>query len=465
MSDSVLIIDDEPDMLKLLQRSLSSELNADIKTVSDIDNALKLIRSKDFDLILTDIRMPGMNGLDLLEIIKEEKPGQTVVMMTAYGDIDTVIDAMKKGAYDFITKPFDHDALVVRLNKAMERALLLKENQRLLKSRSKDEALSGIVGSSPSMKKIFETLHMVAPSDVTVLLTGESGTGKNMAAKAIHSLSERKKENFVTVNCPTIPENILESELFGYKKGAFTHAQKNKKGLFQEADKGTIFLDEIGEISPSIQTKLLMVLQDKQIKPLGDTESVNVDTRIIASTNQNLFDLVQKGLFREDLYYRLNVVSIEMPPLRQRQKDIPAIAGHLLEKHCNKMNKEIKRISPELMDILSSEKWVGNIRELENIIIRGILYSSDDVINPADAGYKKDNALFSGVELLDYENLSYKEAKEKNLYEFNMKVIGKSLEKTSGNVSKTARNLGLERQALQKIMKRYDIDADEYRKN
>jgi len=465
MSDSVLIIDDEPDMLNLLQRSLSSELNADIKTVSDIDNALELIRSKDFDLILTDIRMPGMNGLDLLEIIKEEKPAQTVVMMTAYGDIDTVIDAMKKGAYDFVTKPFDHDALVVRLNKAMERALLLKENQRLLKDRSKDNALNGIVGSSSSMKKIFETLHMVSPSDVTVLLTGESGTGKNMAARAIHSLSERKDENFVTVNCPTIPENILESELFGYKKGAFTHAQKNKKGLFQEADKGTIFLDEIGEISSSIQTKLLMVLQDKQIKPLGDTEFVNIDTRIIASTNQNLFDLVKKGLFREDLYYRLNVVSIEIPPLRERQKDIPAIAEYLLEKHCHKMNKDFKRISPELMDIFVSEKWVGNIRELENIIIRGILYSSDDVIKPSDAGYKKENAVLSGIESLDYENLSYKQAKEKNLYDFNMKIIGKSLKKTSGNVSKTARNMGLERQALQKIMKRYNINADEYRKN
>lgn len=463
MQDSILIIDDEQDMLRLLERTLAPELNAEIKTASRSEEALKLLSSRDFDLIVSDIKMPGFDGLELLKIIKDINPNQTIVMMTAYGDIEMVIHAMKSGAYDFITKPFDHEALVMRLSKAMERARLLKENKRLNRDCSENEVLKRLVGESPAMKKVFETIRMVAQTDVTILITGESGTGKNMVSKAIHSLSPRKSNDFVTVNCPTIPENILESELFGYKKGAFTHAVKNKKGLFQEADKGTIFLDEIGEISSSIQTKLLRVLQDKEIKPLGDNEVIKVDTRIIASTNQDLHSLVKQGIFREDLFYRLNVVSIEMPPLRERTKDIPLIANHLLEKHCKELNKPFKIISPELMDLFLSNPWEGNVRELENVITRGIIYSQTNEITAFDAGFKSGKTFSSISAEPDYSDMNYREAKENNLKEFNLKIIGERLRNTKGNVSEAARQLGLERQGLQKIMKRYNILPDDYR--
>lgn len=463
MKEKLLIIDDEPDMLELLRRSLSSELEIEIICESKSRQALELIKNNHFDLILTDIKMPEINGLELLKLITQINPDITVIMMTAYGEIDMVIHAMKNGAYDFITKPFDHDALVVRLEKALERARLIKENSRLLNKFSNDEVLDEISGTSPSMKKVFETIQMAAPTDVTILITGESGTGKNMAARAIHSLSKRKNENFVTVNCPTIPENILESELFGYKKGAFTHATTNKKGLFEEAENGTIFLDEIGEISHSIQKKLLRVIQDKEIKPLGDTKTIKINTRIITSTNQNLLNLVREGKFREDLYYRLNVINIEMPPLRERINDIPMIANSLLVKHCKKLEKPLKSISPKLMDTFLKLPWEGNIRELENTIIRGIIYSRSESINPVDSGVVSQNEYNADFDIYEYKGMNYKDAKEKNLYEFNLKIIGENLLATKGNVSQAAKNLGLDRQGLQKIMKRYKIEADEYR--
>lgn len=463
MNEKILIIDDEPDMLELLRRSLASELDAEIICESKSRLALDLIKTRDFDLVLTDIKMPEINGLELLKLSKKINPDLTVVMMTAYGEIDMVIHAMKNGAYDFITKPFDHDALVVRLEKALERARLIKENSRLLNVCSKNEVLDGISGNCPAMKKVMETIQMAAPTDVTILITGESGTGKNMAARSVHSLSKRKKENFVTVNCPTIPENILESELFGYKKGAFTHATSNKKGLFEEAEKGTIFLDEIGEISHSIQKKLLRVIQDKEIKPLGDTKTIKVDARIVTSTNQNLLSLVKEGKFREDLYYRLNVVNIEMPPLRERINDIPLIANSLLVKHCRKLEKPLKTLSPKLIDMFAELPWEGNIRELENTIIRGIIYSKADTINPSDAGLVSESGYGADLAADEYKGMSYKDAKEKNLYEFNRKIIGENLFATQGNVSQAAKNLGLDRQGLQKVMKRYGIEAEEYR--
>ncbi|MDY0360030.1 MAG: sigma-54 dependent transcriptional regulator [Desulforegulaceae bacterium] len=463
MKEKLLIIDDEPDMLELLRRSLSAELEIEIICESKSRQALELIKNTHFDLILTDIKMPEINGLELLKLITQINPDITVIMMTAYGEIDMVIHAMKNGAYDFITKPFDHDALVVRLEKALERARLIKENSRLLNKFSNDQVLDEISGTSPSMKKVFETIQMAAPTDVTILITGESGTGKNMAARAVHSLSKRKNENFVTVNCPTIPENILESELFGYKKGAFTHATTNKKGLFEEAENGTIFLDEIGEISHSIQKKLLRVIQDKEIKPLGDTKTIKINTRIITSTNQNLLNLVREGKFREDLYYRLNVINIEMPPLRERINDIPMIANSLLVKHCKKLEKPLKSISPKLMDTFLKLPWEGNIRELENTIIRGIIYSRSDSINPVDSGVVSQNKYNADFDTYEYKDMDYKNAKEKNLYEFNVKIIGENLLATKGNVSQAAKNLGLDRQGLQKIMKRYKIEADEYR--
>jgi DNA-binding NtrC family response regulator len=383
--------------------------------------------------------------------------------MTAFGSIDIAVEAMKNGAYDFITKPFDHDALVLRLEKAFERSTLLRENLRLQKECWDIHVFQDLVGKSPLMKKVYETIQTVAKTDLTVLITGETGTGKDLTARAIHALSNRSRGPYVAVNCPTVPENILESELFGYKKGAFTNATQNRAGLFQEAHKGTIFLDEIGDISPTIQTKLLRVLQEKEIKPLGDTRFIQVDVRIISSSNQNLAEKISNNEFREDFYYRLNVVSIELPALRDRPEDIPLIANHLLEKHSAKLNKPLKRLCPELMNLFLKRPWFGNVREMENVIIQGILFSTTDEIRPCD---------IDSIEILpdgprmehSLQQLPYKEAKEHTLQHFNAGYIGNLLAANNGNVTQAARSCGLERQVLQQIMRRYKVKADAFRK-
>jgi len=463
MQRSILIVDDELDLLQLLRRSLGPDLNCRIETASSGKQALEILSHRQFDLVLADIKMPEMDGLELLELIKRRIPYLTVVMMTAYGTVDTAVEAMRNGAYDFVTKPFDHDALIVRLEKALERSRLLQENFRLQMECRDSAAFQNLVGKSASMNRVYETIQMVAKNDLTVLITGESGTGKELAARAVHNLSNRSKKPFVAVNCPTVPENILESELFGYKKGAFTHASQNKIGLFQEAHKGSIFLDEIGDISHTIQTKLLRVLQEKEIKPLGDTKSISVDARIIASTNQNLEEKIKKVEFRDDFYYRLNVLPIKLPPLREHPEDIPIIANHLLEKHCAKLDKPSKKISAELMEVFMRRKWEGNVRQMENVIMQGILFSATDEIRTQDVDLGKMESPADNSKQ-PYLDLPYKEAKEHTLIAFNHDYISNLLSNCQGNVSRAARQCGLERQALQQVIRRYGIKADEYRK-
>ncbi len=463
----ILIVDDEPDMLELLRRSLTPDLNCRLSTAASAKAALQLLSEQSFDLALIDIKMPEMDGLELLELIKRKWPDLTVVMMTAYGTIETAVYAMKQGAYDFITKPFDHETLLVRLEKALERSTLLAENRRLKQTQDKNgpHIFHGMVGKSTAMQRVFETIQMVAATDLTVLITGESGTGKDLAGRAVHALSHRGQNEFLAVNCPTVPEQILESELFGYKKGAFTHATQNKIGLFQQANGGSIFLDEIGDISPSIQTKLLRVLQEKEIKPLGDTRTVTVDVRIIASTNQDLKRKIRESQFREDFYYRLNVLPIELPPLRKRPEDIPLIADHLFNKHCHRLNKPDKAMSPELISFFQECYWEGNVRQLENLIIQSILFSTSDIVKPDDlAGNNPAGAGAAGAaELPDIRSLPYKTAKERVLQTFNTDYIGALLTETAGNVTQAAKMCGMERQALQQIMRRYDISAEDFR--
>jgi len=463
MDRTILVVDDEIDMQKLLKRSLEPALECKVETASSGEMALQMLAKSRFDLVLADIKMPGMDGLELLELIKRDTPDVTVVMMTAFGSIDVAVQAMKNGAYDFITKPFDHDALVLRLEKAFERSTLLRENLRLQKECWDIHVFQDLVGKSTRMKKVYETIQTVAKTDLTVLITGETGTGKDLTARAIHALSHRSRGPYVAVNCPTVPENILESELFGYKKGAFTHATQNRAGLFQEAHNGTIFLDEIGDISPTIQTKLLRVFQEKEIKPLGDTRVIQVDVRIIASSNQNLPEKISKNEFREDFYYRLNVLSIELPALRDRPEDIPLIANHLLEKHSVKLNKPLKRLSPKLMNLFLKRPWVGNVREMENVIIQGILFSTTDDIRPRDIDFSE--IMPDGPRMEhSFQQLPYKEAKEQTLHHFNAGYIGNLLSANNGNVTQAARSCGLERQVLQQIMRRYGITADPFRK-
>lgn len=464
MVQNLLIVDDEPDMLTLLKRSLEPELECRVETASSGETALAMIRAADFDLVLADIKMPGISGLELLEQVKADQGDEvTVVLMTAYGHVEMAVEAMKRGAYDFITKPFDHDALVMRLEKAFERSRLLKENLRLHHECRATDMFQELVGKSALMQRVYDTIRMVAKNDLTVLITGESGTGKDLTARAVHALSNRSQRPFIAVNCPTLPEHILESELFGYKKGAFTHATRDKKGLFQEAHTGTIFLDEIGDITPTIQTKLLRVLQEKEIKPLGDSRPIHVDVRIVASTNQPLAEKIKAGDFREDFFYRLNVLPIKLPPLRDRPEDIPLIANHLLEKHCAKLDKPLKRFSTELMDALISRRWEGNVRELENMIVQGILFSTNDEISPKDVGIGRKPTSGYTAEISPLLDLPYKEAKERSLQAFNAAYIGHLLTLCQGNVTQAAKECGLERQALQQIMRRYGITAEPYR--
>jgi len=463
MTRSILVIDDEIDMRQLLKRSLEPDFDCKVHTAASGEAGLQMLAKQPFDLVLADIRMPAMDGLELLGLIKRANPDQTVVMITGYGGIEMAVEAMKIGAYDFITKPFDHDALLLRLEKALERSRLISENMRLQNACGDDNDLfHGMVGKCDVMQRIFQTIEVVAKTDLTVLITGESGTGKDLTARAIHALSPRKDGTFVAVNCPTVPEHILESELFGYKKGAFTHAFNNKDGLFQEAHDGTIFLDEIGDITPTIQTKLLRVFQEKEIKPLGDTKSIQINTRIISSTNQNLDEKMKTGDFREDFFYRLNVLPIAMPALRDRKKDIPLIASYLLKKHAAKLQQPKKKLSPELLTLFLRHDWTGNIREMENIITQGVLFSSGEEIFPKDVGLKKDRFDECLVENVSQE-LPYKKAKEETLHQFNCNYIGHLLTETKGNVTQAAKNCGLERQALQQIMRRFGIKADPFR--
>ncbi len=464
MTPHILVVDDETDMARLLQRTLEPELACRVSMAFSGEMALDILEQTEADLVISDIRMPGMDGFDLLERLRTVHPDVTVVMLTAFGNIESAVKAIKAGAYDFIAKPFERDEIIFKIRKALERSLLIKENKRLLKDR--DNRPLELIGKSEAMQRVFDQIRLVAASDVTVLITGESGTGKDLTARSIHAMSPRKDKPFISVNCPTIPEFILESELFGYRKGAFTNAGQDRDGLFQEADKGTIFLDEIGDIGPSIQTKLLRVLQEKEIKPLGDTKTRKVDVRIIASTNRDLKRKIEANEFRQDFFYRLNVLPIELPPLRERITDIPLIAEYLVAKHCMKMKKELKLISEDVMDLLMKQPWPGNVRELENILVQGLLYSAGDSIQLSDIPF-----LDSGTcgkpggtpDVNRMNSLSYKEAKEKILREFSHNFIGARLSISQGNVTRAAGLCGMDRQALQQIMKRFDINPDQFR--
>lgn len=457
----LLILDDEEDMLRLLKRSLTADLACDVYTASDAQTALSLLEETRFDAALADIRMPGMDGMEFLDRIKTDYPDLSVVMMTAYGTIDLAVQAIKNGAYDFITKPFEHDKLAHLLEKALERSRLVRENLLLQKKIKEQERFQEMVGVSAKMRKVFETIGIISKTEVTVLITGESGTGKDLAARAIHKLSDRSDGPFVAVNCPNLPENILESELFGYKKGAFTHATQDRKGLFREAEGGTIYLDEIGDISPTLQTKLLRVLQDKEIRPLGQSKSARVDVRIIASTNRDLEAKIRDNSFREDLFYRLNVLSLHMPPLRKRPEDVPLLVEHFLAKFLKEFHKPPKTVAVELLHRFMSHPWRGNVRELENVIGRAVLLSPGDVIYPEDLDWKpgtEDGCLVPK----DFMWLSYKEAKAMVLERFNHEYVSNLLLRNNSNVTRAAKDCGLERQALQQVMRRYGIKSKDF---
>ncbi|WP_462325198.1 sigma-54-dependent transcriptional regulator [Desulfoplanes sp.] len=460
---TILIVDDEKDFSRGLCRLLGRKFPA--CTCLDADSgarALSLLETSQVGLMLTDLRMPSMTGDELLTRTLAVDPNISVVLMTAFGDVQTAVTALKAGAYDFLLKPLDNDVFFRVVERGLERNRLLCENLTL-KSLAKNCAPSRpLIGQSRAMSRLKETIATVAQTDYTVLIRGESGVGKELVARMIHELSPRSKQSMVTVNCPAIPSELLESELFGHTKGAFTGADAPSKGLFLSADHSTLLLDEIGDITPAIQTKLLRAIQEMEIRPVGSTASTRVDVRIVASTNQNLEHRIKDGSFREDLFYRLNVLTIDVPPLRERTQDIPLLAQFFILRTCREMSIEEKHIDPEVLSYLTSKNWPGNVRELINFIRRLVLFSRGERITMASV------SLVGGTGNPPTDRpqgiTPYKQAKAEVVDQFTRTYVTDILEKTSGNVSEAARQSGLERVSLQKIIRRMDISAQDFRK-
>jgi two-component system, NtrC family, response regulator PilR len=440
--NSILIVDDEKSLRDFLVIMLEED-GYQVVTAPDVEKATKLIRENIYDLILTDIRMGGSNGIDVLDEARKTLPDTPVVMMTAYASAETAVTAMKKGAYDYISKPFKIEDIQLIVKNALEKRKLAKEN-RLLKTALNDRfQLVNILGKSEPIQKIFNLVEKVAKSKATVLITGESGTGKELIAKAIHFNGARKNYPFVSVNCGAMPESLLESELFGHEKGAFTSADSLKLGLMESATKGSFFLDEVGDAPLSIQVKLLRVLQENEITRLGSTKSIPVDLRIIAATNSNLTELVEKKLFREDLFYRLNVIPIHLPPLRERKEDIPDLVEFFINKYNAQHNKAyIQGIDSDALIVFERYSWPGNVRELENVIERAVVLESENRIRKSSLPDELLGQLSPDkiqVPDLDYNNIDL----EKTLDQIEKKMITNALMRSDGIINKAAKNLNL----------------------
>jgi len=452
----VLIIDDEKNMRHMLEIMLNRAGYA-TESAADGMEALQRMETSDFYFILCDMRMPRMDGMAFLKHAVEKYPDKTYIMMSAYGSIDTAREAMKAGAYDYISKPFKTDEVLLTLKKAEERERLKAENLRLKTRIRKIEekySFGNIVARSEAMARVFDLVRTVADHKTTVLVTGESGTGKELIARAIHSSGVRAEGPLVCINCGGIPETLLESELFGYRKGAFTDAVRDKPGRFESADGGTIFLDEIGEMPVSLQVKLLRVLQEGEIMPLGDVASRKIDVRVVAATARDLAREVREGRFREDLFYRINVITIHLPPLRERRGDIPLLVGHFINRFNRKLNKSVESPSSEAMSYLMDYPWPGNVRELENVIERAVLLSGDRWITPADLPPDLVAARRSDAFYDPGEDLSIKKAARR----VERLLIERALKRTGGNRSRAAKLLEISRPILLSKIREYKLE-------
>ncbi|MBM4309295.1 MAG: sigma-54-dependent Fis family transcriptional regulator, partial [Deltaproteobacteria bacterium] len=425
----ILVVDDEAPLRDILQRGLTQMGGFSIEVAQNGQEAIGKIEGEIFDLVLTDLMMPEMDGMELLKIIQGTRPEMPVIMMTAYGSIDTAVEAMKTGANDYITKPVDLRDLLLRISKVLEENRLLQENRLLRMELRKKFQFSNIIGKSRKMQEIFSLIEKVASSNSTVIIYGGSGTGKELVAKAIHYNSPKADHPFIPFNCSAIPETLVESELFGHTKGAFTGAVQTKKGLFEEANGGTLFLDEIATVLPSVQVKLLRVLQEKEIMKIGSTERTKIDVRMIAATNEDLETNMKNGKFREDLFYRLHVFPIVLPDLRERREDIPLLAYHFLDHASKEAKKEIKGISKEAMNLLLEYAWPGNVRELENAIERAVIMADGEFLTPQDLP----RDLTEGFSFLIRKGAKGR----KSLDEIKAEYITQILKETNGN-KKTA---------------------------
>ncbi len=465
MSDrALLIVDDEPDLLAGLRRLAEPELNCRVFTATSGREALAVLREHPCSIVLSDIRMPDMDGMELLAAIKTASPETDVLLMTAYGTIDLAVAALRQGACDFVTKPLRHPQLFHSLGRCFERQELIRKNRTLERQLRKHHGATGFIGSSPLLEKALTTMQLVARSQVTVLITGESGTGKELAARTIHALSDRGDREMITVNCAALPEPVLESELFGHRKGAFTGANRDHPGLFTAAEGSTLFLDEIGEMPLDLQAKLLRVLQEREIRPVGDTRTRKIDVRILASTNRDLKTAMREGAFREDLYYRLGEITLTMPPLRAMADDIPLLSRHFLDCFRREQGLADKTLSPESLRALREAPWPGNVRQLQNTIRRAVLLGAGDVITPADLELDPgDTCLCSDTDLDTLSRMQYRQAREEVLKKFSSAYLHRILIRHQGNVTRAARACGMERQSLQHLLKKYQIRAADYR--
>jgi len=452
MKGRVLVVDDERRQRDILQMILESE-GYETTAAGNGRQALQAARTQPFDVVLTDLKMPDMSGIELLSELLASQPGLCVTLMTAHGTIDSAVDAMKKGAFDYLTKPLEKDEVLVVLRRAMERSHLVRENRMLKEQLRERFRVRNIVGAHGSMQDVFRIVHKVAASGSTVLIYGESGTGKELVAQALHHESERKARPFYAVNVAALPESILEAELFGHEKGSFTGADARKIGLFEQASGSTLFLDEVGDLKRDLQVKLLRALQEREILRVGGTERVPIDVRIVAATNADLERAVREGRFREDLYYRLNVIPIVLPPLRDRRTDIPLLVEHFMARYTDPANR--KEMSEAALSVLTAYGWPGNVRQLESVIERTLLLSEGDVIEPEDlpAAVRAGIGAPRGPMDLEIPDAGIDlDALERGL-------ILKALDKAAGNVSRAARLLGLSRRTLQYRMEKIQAES------
>jgi two-component system, NtrC family, response regulator AtoC len=438
MKQRILVVDDEEKLRRVIELQLMTA-GFDVDKAGSAEQGLKLAERA--DLVLTDLKLPGMDGLELLAAIRRQNMQSPVIVMTAFGTIEVAVEAMKAGAVDFLMKPFSLDHLMAVVQKALEVRALRDENRQLREELGKRYQFDNIIGRSPLMQEVFATIERVAPTRATVLLAGESGVGKDLIARAIHFHSPRRDRPFVKINCTALPENLMESELFGYEKGAFTGANTTKPGKFEQADTGTVFLDEIGDVPASIQVKLLRILQEREFERLGSNKTRHIDVRVIAATNQDLRAALEQGTFREDLYYRLNVVPINIAPLRERMQDIPFLAEHFLQKYAAEAGNRIQSITPAAMSKLADYHWPGNVRELENVIERSLVMCTSDRLDVSDI--KLDHAPRPRSTANDFSL-----PPGMTLDQYEQEIIREALKRADGNKSQAARALGLTRNAM-----------------
>lgn len=451
--ETILIIDDEKNYLVVLEALLNPE-GFETVTVDNAKEALTLIRESDLDLVITDMKMPRMGGMELLEESKKIKPDLPIIMMTAYGTIEMAVEAMKRHAYDYITKPFKNEELKLTINKALKNYRLIKENRLLNEALSDRYRFGNIIGKSAPMLKIYDLISKVAQSRASILVTGASGTGKELITKAIHYNSPRKDRPFISINCGALTETLLESELFGHEKGAFTGATAMKKGRFELADSGTLFLDEVGDMPQSLQVKLLRVLQEMEFERVGGTKSIKVDVRILSASNQDIKKDVAEGKFREDLFYRLNVIHIEVPPLRERSEDIRLLVNYFIKKYEKEEGKNEIALSPESWKALYNYSWPGNIRELENIIERAVVLNSGELIGLEDLP----DYLSGKQEEIDIDRFIPSEAPlQKTLEQIEANLIRRALNRCDNVQSHAAERIGITKSLIQHKMKKYNI--------